>query len=112
MESEEQRALQEEPRPVQIQPDPRNGRLMPGGDKSTLHKRAGTYYLSAGTYYATASQVYGPYTYRGATLPHSQKFRTFGLTGQAHGRFFTWHEQYMRPCTFAPLVRLCIQAGS
>ena len=85
--------LAEEPRDVIVLPNPKTGDSMPGTDKPTLHVRHGVYYLSAGTYYATASQVYGPYTYRGATLPHSQKFRTFGLTGQAHGRFFTWHEQ-------------------
>ena len=85
--------LAEEPRVVIVLPDPKTGDPMPGSDKPTLHIRHGVYYLSAGTFYATASHVYGPYTYRGATLPHSQKFRTFGLTGQAHGRFFTWHEQ-------------------
>jgi hypothetical protein len=94
-------ALQEEPRPVQIQPDPRNGRLMPGGDKSTLHKRTGTYYLSAGTNYATATNVYGPYVFQGSTNPSSHDYRTFGLTGQAHGRMFEWRGQWFHAwCQF------------
>ena len=86
--------LAEKPRVVIVLPNPETGITMPGSDKPTLHLRQGVYYLSAGTFYATSSHVYGPYTYRGATLAHSQRFRTFGLTGQAHGRFFMWHEQW------------------
>ena len=93
--------LAEEPRVVVVLPNPETGDSMPGSDKPTLHLRQGVYYLSAGTFYATATNVYGPYTYRGATLPHSLRSRTFGLTGQAHGRFFMWHEQWFHVwCVF------------
>ena len=84
----------ETPRTVKFLPHPRTGKVMPGGDKSTLHKWKGLYYLSAGTHYATAKNVYGPYTFRGDTNPHVQPTRSFGLTGQAHGRFFEWRGQW------------------
>ena len=66
----------------------------------SFFRRAGLYYLSAGTYYATAANVYGPYTFRGSTGP-GRKVRDFGLTNQAHGRFFTWHAQWFHAyCEF------------
>ena len=85
--------LAETPRPVEFLPHPRTGKEFSGADKSTLHKREGTYYLSAGTNYATSNNVYGPYTYQGDTAGRHPS-QSFGLTGQAHGRFFEWHGQW------------------
>ena len=85
--------LAETPRPVEFLPHPSTGKVFSGADKSTLHKREGTYYLSAGTHYATATSVYGPYTFRGDTLG-KHPGQSFGLTGQAHGRFFEWRGQW------------------
>ena len=85
--------LAETPRPVEFLPHPHTGKLFPGADKSTLHKRQGTYYLSSGAHYATSKSVYGPYTYRGDTVGRHPS-QSFGLTGQAHGRFFEWRGQW------------------
>ena len=90
-------ALAEAPRSIVVLPDPVTGATMPGDDKSTLHKHVGTYYLSAGAWYATASSVYGPYTFRGSSSPQvtrANTSRSFGLTHQAHGRFFTFRGQW------------------
>jgi hypothetical protein len=90
-------ALSEEPRSIVVLPDPVSGGTMPGDDKSTLHKHAGTYYLSAGAWYATASSVYGPYTFRGSSSPQvtrANASRSFGLSHQAHGRFFAFRGQW------------------
>ena len=90
-------ALAEEPRAIVVLPDPVTGATMPGDDKSTLHKHVDTYYLSAGAWYATASSVYGPYTFRGSSSPQVTRgntSRTFGLTHQAHGRYFTFRGQW------------------
>ena len=70
-----------------------DGAVMAYNDKSTLHKRDGIYYLSSGTAYSTAAAVYGPYTFRGNTGP-DRRARNFGLTTQAHGRYFTWQGQW------------------
>ena len=89
--------LAEEPRAIVVLPDPVTGATMPGDDKSTLHKRLGTYYLSAGAWYATALNVYGPYTFRGSSNPQvtrTNSSRSFGLTHSAHGRYFTWRGQW------------------
>ena len=72
---------------------PSTGKVFSGADKSTLHKREGTYYLSAGTRYATSKSVYGPYTFRGDSVGKHPS-QSFGLTGQAHGRFFEWRGQW------------------
>ena len=85
--------LAETPHSVKFLPHPSSGKVFSGADKSTLHKRKGTYYLSAGTHYATSKNVYGPYTYRGDTVGNHPA-RSFGLTGQAHGRFFEWRGQW------------------
>jgi arabinoxylan arabinofuranohydrolase len=90
-------ALAEEPHAIVVLPHPATGATMPGDDKSTLHKHLDTYYLSAGAWYATASFVYGPYTFRGSSNPQvtrNSTSRTFGLTHQAHGRYFTFRGQW------------------
>lgn len=86
--------LGEAPRPV-INGD------MPGNDKSTLHKYNGIYYLSAGNTYATATNIYGPYTYRGASSDNHEQ-NPPGLSTQAHGNYWTWNNQWFHIwCEFA-----------
>jgi hypothetical protein len=74
------------------------GTEQPGDDKSTLHKRGATYYLSSGSWYSTARSVYGPWTFHNATSD-----LLYGLTGRAHGNFFTWRGQWFHVyCYFSP----------
>jgi hypothetical protein len=45
--------------------------------------------------YSTATTPYGPYTYRGESSSHSASHdRNFGDTGQGHGRWWTWNNQW------------------
>jgi hypothetical protein len=87
----------EKPKPVVFLPSPADNSTMRFNDKSTLHKRGSLYYLSAGTDYSTAGNIYGPYMYRGNTGPSArtgERSRNYGLTTQAHGRYFTWNGQW------------------
>ena len=85
-----------------------DGAVMANNDKSTLHKRDGIYYLSSGTAYSTAADVYGPYTFRGNTGP-DRRVIDFGLTTQAHGRYFNWHDQWFHVyCEFISQNNNCV----
>ncbi|MDW5288140.1 family 43 glycosylhydrolase [Formosa sp. PL04] len=65
-------------------------------DKPNLHKRNGIYYLSAGSLYATSKTIYGPYNFVGNSGDGN-----YGLTGQAHGNYFTWNNQWFHTwCKF------------
>jgi hypothetical protein len=90
--SDTMQSFAETPRPVVVLPADDNS-TMPGDDKSTLHKRDGVYYLSAGCWYATSDSVYGPYKFRGTSGPN-RDIKNYGLTHQAHGRYFTWRNQW------------------
>tara|TARA_R110002049_G_scaffold186379_3_gene354679 strand:+ start:7357 stop:8691 length:1335 start_codon:yes stop_codon:yes gene_type:complete len=63
-------------------------------DKPNLHKRNGIYYLSAGSLYATSDNIYGPYNFVGNSGDGH-----YGLTGQAHGNYFTWENQWFHTWT-------------
>ncbi|MBJ7880477.1 family 43 glycosylhydrolase [Gelidibacter salicanalis] len=65
-------------------------------DKPNLHKRNGKYYLSAGSQYAMSDNIYGPYDFVGNSGDGN-----YGLTGQAHGNYFTWNNQWFHTwCKF------------
>lgn len=65
-------------------------------DKPNLHKRNGIYYLSAGSVYGTSENIYGPYNYVGNSGDGNN-----GLTGRAHGNYFTWNNQWFHTwCNF------------
>lgn len=65
-------------------------------DKPNLHKYKGKYYLSAGSVYAVSDDIYGPYNHVGNSGDGS-----YGLTGRAHGNYFTWKNQWFHTwCNF------------
>jgi hypothetical protein len=65
-------------------------------DKPNLHKYKGNYYLSAGSVYAVSDSIYGPYNHVGNSGDGS-----YGLTGRAHGNYFTWKNQWFHTwCNF------------
>ena len=96
--SEDMISLKEAPKVVEFNKE--------GGffnDKPNLHKYEGKYYLSAGSVYAVSDNIYGPYTHVGNSGDGS-----YGLTGRAHGNYFTWNNQWFHTwCNFIadPMIR-------
>lgn len=106
--------LAEPLRPVVFLPRA-DGATQSSDDKPTLHLRDGVFYLSSGTVYSTSDNVYGPYTFRGSTGPalEDRPHRNYGLTVQAHGRYFTWKSQWFHVwCEFISQNNTALEAAS
>lgn len=89
--AEDMISLKEIPKPMVVNKE--NGF---SNDKPNLHKHNGKYYLSAGSLYAVSNTIYGPYNFVG-----NSGDGTYGLTGQAHGNYFTWNNQWFHTwCKF------------